>query len=373
MSRRRSSSKVAISPTVSHRRTFSRSRLNVKPSEPPTSRDLYKRSPSYPNALTKSASAKALTKKEAHNILKAVNAAKFSGTSLPKLESHPTFSDPRLESRKFSQKLERHHLNTRSNTGLTLRPQLTTRARPKSLTNTTRGMATTSHLRTLSDMPASDALNVVSKCGFKTRTGSIMNQPKKNNQDAYIIAPNLGGVRGRYIFGVCDGHGVNGHDVSAYVKQKLPHYIAEHLVGGENTATADFGLTECFLQVDRELRASMVDVSLSGTTCCIVHIKNKEIICANSGDSRAVLARQDGTQLRPIDLSKDHKADLPEEHMRIVKAGGRVEPYYDAAGEPLGPHRVWLSNDDLPGLAMSRSIGDTVAASVGVTCEPGIR
>jgi hypothetical protein len=32
---------------------------------------------------------------------------------------------------------------------------------------------------------------------------------------------------------------------------------------------------------------------------------------------------------------------------------------------------VWLANEDIPGLAMTRSFGDEVAARVGVTCEPG--
>ena len=37
-----------------------------------------------------------------------------------------------------------------------------------------------------------------------------------------------------------------------------------------------------------------------------------------------------------------------------------------------GPKRVWLKNKQVPGLAMTRSIGDLVAASVGVTSEPEI-
>lgn len=37
-----------------------------------------------------------------------------------------------------------------------------------------------------------------------------------------------------------------------------------------------------------------------------------------------------------------------------------------------GPFRVWLKNEFYPGLAMSRSIGDVCATSVGVTPEPGI-
>ncbi len=38
----------------------------------------------------------------------------------------------------------------------------------------------------------------------------------------------------------------------------------------------------------------------------------------------------------------------------------------------MGPDRVFLKDYELPGLAMSRSFGDTVAASVGVLSTPGI-
>jgi hypothetical protein len=32
---------------------------------------------------------------------------------------------------------------------------------------------------------------------------------------------------------------------------------------------------------------------------------------------------------------------------------------------------VWLKDEDSPGLAMSRSLGDLVASQVGVSHEPG--
>lgn len=31
-------------------------------------------------------------------------------------------------------------------------------------------------------------------------------------------------------------------------------------------------------------------------------------------------------------------------------------------GNPVGPHRVWLKNLDIPGLAMTRSFGDKIGA-----------
>ena len=69
-------------------------------------------------------------------------------------------------------------------------------------------------------------------------------------------------------------------------------------------------------------------------------------------------------------LSRDHKPDLKDELTRIIHCGGRVEPYI-VDGEGVGPYRVWLQEENAPGLAMSRSLGDLVAASVGVAWMPG--
>jgi len=37
-----------------------------------------------------------------------------------------------------------------------------------------------------------------------------------------------------------------------------------------------------------------------------------------------------------------------------------------------GPKRVWLKNKQTPGLAMTRSIGDLAASTVGVTPKPEV-
>ena len=38
----------------------------------------------------------------------------------------------------------------------------------------------------------------------------------------------------------------------------------------------------------------------------------------------------------------------------------------------MGPLRVWLKSEDTPGLAMTRSFGDSMAAQVGVHSQPEI-
>ena len=69
-------------------------------------------------------------------------------------------------------------------------------------------------------------------------------------------------------------------------------------------------------------------------------------------------------------MSRDHKPDDPLEMQVILKAGGRIDSYRDHAGNKVGPERVWLKSEDIPGLAMSRSFGDLVAQRVDVNAVP---
>ena len=72
------------------------------------------------------------------------------------------------------------------------------------------------------------------------------------------------------------------------------------------------------------------------------------------------------------ELTHDHKPDDPKERQRVVNRGGKVAQAQDWRGRFSGPQRVWVKNINSPGLAMSRSLGDTVAHSVGCSCEPDL-
>ena len=77
----------------------------------------------------------------------------------------------------------------------------------------------------------------------------------------------------------------------------------------------------------------------SGSTSVMTLIAPTHIVCANTGDSRAVLSRNGEV----IELSHDHKPYNDEEKARIEAAGGQVKF-----------NRV---NGDL---AVSRALGDFV-------------
>ena len=72
-------------------------------------------------------------------------------------------------------------------------------------------------------------------------------------------------------------------------------------------------------------------------------------------------------------ITRDHKPDDEDEKERILKQNGRIESYKGRYGENVGPARVWLKTEQYPGLAMSRSIGDACAHSVGVTHIPEMK
>ena len=103
------------------------------------------------------------------------------------------------------------------------------------------------------------------------------------------------------------------------------------------------------------------DVRFSGSTCVSMLVYGRHLFMANVGDSRAIIISEDPDNLRRClarALTRDHKPDDPDEERVIIAAGGRVDTYRDAMGRKVGPERVWMKDQDLPGLAMSRSFGD---------------
>ena len=61
------------------------------------------------------------------------------------------------------------------------------------------------------------------------------------------------------------------------------------------------------------------------------------------------------------------------ESERIISMNGRVDYYKDIDGKKVGPARVYARDEDGPGLAMSRSLGDTVAEKLGVISTPDVK
>ena len=123
-----------------------------------------------------------------------------------------------------------------------------------------------------------------------------------------------------------------------------------------------------------------IDSEFSGTTGVVGILRGSALHVCNIGDSRVILgcrepAAAPGAALRAQALTQDHKPDLPGEKARILAAGGRVHEVGcedGGEGDGLGIARVWLGDMDIPGIAMSRSLGDSVVHTVGVSSAPEV-
>jgi len=212
-----------------------------------------------------------------------------------------------------------------------------------------------------------------------SKTGYAGEDEKKINQDNYFVFRNFVNNVNYIFMAVCDGHGSVGQEISNFLKENLPIDL-NHALKNKNKdiLTDDISdiITDIFIQENNKLISNeMINSMLSGSTCVSTIYTPIKLITANVGDSRIILGKfySNLNKWISIDVTRDHKPSLPDEEKRILDRGGRIEPMRDEDNTFIGPPRVWLKEQDYPGLAMSRSFGDRVAHSVGVSEEPEIK
>ena len=199
----------------------------------------------------------------------------------------------------------------------------------------------------------------------------------KVNQDAFLVLQNQYNYKDFNIFAVMDGHGVNGHLVSRFVTKYFTSFFKNNKKMNSNKNEDEVYyrlkkndsdiLTRAFRHAERDIEKNgEIDANFSGTTCVMVLQVGEKILCANVGDSRAIMVK---TGKKIVPLSIDQKPDDPEEAKRIAENGGEVSQF-EEDGEKSGPFRVWKKGEEYPGIAMSRSIGDFIATTLGVIPVP---
>eukprot|EP00358_Blepharisma_japonicum_P002568 CAMPEP_0202948246 /NCGR_PEP_ID=MMETSP1395-20130829/13179_1 /ASSEMBLY_ACC=CAM_ASM_000871 /TAXON_ID=5961 /ORGANISM="Blepharisma japonicum, Strain Stock R1072" /LENGTH=262 /DNA_ID=CAMNT_0049650149 /DNA_START=102 /DNA_END=886 /DNA_ORIENTATION=- len=155
------------------------------------------------------------------------------------------------------------------------------------------------------------------------------------------------------IFGVFDGHG--GSEVAEFVSRHFSRQLL--LTPAYREGRLEDALRETFLRMDEllntiEAKRELVRISrnlpnnypvepddslMAGCTAVVSLVRGNQLIVAHAGDSRCVLCREE----RALEITRDHKPDLPEERTRIIRAGGNI-----VDGRIMG------------NLNLSRSIGD---------------
>ncbi|CAJ1973518.1 unnamed protein product [Sphenostylis stenocarpa] len=224
-------------------------------------------------------------------------------------------------------------------------------------------------------------------CSAYTKQGS-----KGFNQDAATLCQGYGTTNVAFC-GVFDGHGRNGHIVSKIVNSRLcplilnqkkvhakidKRNIRNHVGTVEDDSSAILNknfeewkeaILDGFRVMDKEVKLQEnLDCSCSGTTAVVVIRQGEDLVIANLGDSRAIMGTISEGEIMPIQLTTDMKPGLPCESERIRSCNGRVF----ALKEEPHIQRVWLPNENSPGLAMSRAFGDFMLKDHGIIAIPDI-
>ena len=188
----------------------------------------------------------------------------------------------------------------------------------------------------------------------------------KPNQDSFFIKENFIQNSDSFFIGVCDGHGQDGQIISNIVSNKLPNYI---------TSLSNEEIISNFKKINSEIYTnSDINSDMSGTTVVSLIITPEKLISINLGDSRLTLFKYDNEIYYSKNLSREHKPVELDESERIISGGGRLQKCFDKkTNKFFGPQRIWLKNEEQPGLAMTRSIGDKIAHNIGVIEEPEIK
>ena len=250
---------------------------------------------------------------------------------------------------------------------------------------------------------------------------------QSENQDNYFFYNNYFLIKNLFFFGVLDGHGKNGQEISKLISILFPSYLF-YLLLDDNLSSRKldinneiykliklqeppldikhmFILTYFFHKFDLDFSTIPflmskpqsqfnhiilesiyysqdalktrydLDISSSGTTLCSGFILGNKLFLINIGDSRAILGSYYFriNKWKTTQLTIDHVPNNPKENRRIISNNGRIDKHKNEFGEEIGPYRIFGKDNEIgQGLTMSRSIGDIDSKKYGVIYDPEI-
>ncbi|CAD7975251.1 unnamed protein product [Amoebophrya sp. A25] len=185
-------------------------------------------------------------------------------------------------------------------------------------------------------------------------------KPEAPNQDSYAFVHCPGEFT---LYGVFDGHGINGHDVSNFCREYMVKLFLSDPDRDTNTEKAFHNSFRKAQQMLENEMSGQIDARTSGTTAtmayrCLSQVAGQDdshkLHVAHCGDSRASLVFERKGKISGQEMTHDHKPETPEEKRRIESSGGCVifDGYYN--------HRVFKRGTVYPGLNMSRAMGDII-------------
>ena len=234
---------------------------------------------------------------------------------------------------------------------------------------------------------------IIQGVGFKfygliSKAGRDQNGYHKINQDSSIVCLNIGNIKGFNLFGVIDGHGLNGDLLSQFCRD----YFILQLNLYANQCKLEFNFTpegiynklklsdfkfikDCFKNVDIEMTKQLnFEYNFSGASFTLVIQLKHYLICANVGNSRSILIFDNDTNTNQgiFNLSEDHTPYQHQEKIRIIDNKGMIAKHQNKFGKIDERLRVYKLGHNYPGLLITRSLGDFIGKECGVINKPHI-
>ena len=218
----------------------------------------------------------------------------------------------------------------------------------------------------------------------------------KKNQDVFKICnfKTLNEQMNVKMFAVYDGHGIDGHLCAEFTAENLPtifyETMSKHPLITKKSKPSYQDLVEAgenCLQKCHEgahellIENQGIDSRRSGTTAISVCLfeEGRKLLISNLGDSSCILGKSnDKGQIVGTYMVKAHDLLSLEEAERVQQAGGIIKTVEEKSESMFtrnsnGVSRIW--HDDpmkSPGVAFTRSIGDSIAHEVGVIARPDV-
>lgn len=228
------------------------------------------------------------------------------------------------------------------------------------------------------------------KLGFKYEISSLTGfnpQHQKENQDYArvhsFLSPSPNNMQETtWLFILGDGHGTHGGLASKTAVDKIVQYVEQEFQLCSTRGTYDIPeskvkeiIHSSFEKTQQELKHDPQDrFRSSGTTLVLVVFYREVFYFCNVGDSKVIFCATGAHKAQVLCKfeSLPHKPNDPQELKRIEAAGGQVWVLVDENSQRhVAPPRVWNRSRTEPGLATSRSLGDTYGHTIGLSFRPG--
>ena len=217
--------------------------------------------------------------------------------------------------------------------------------------------------------PIASISNYVSKVGFKSRPCKTQAATKHHNQDQLKLINKIHNMKGVYLFSVIDGHGNQGHLLSKRVKKLFSNHFKQSFPASPTEDRIKKSLLDSFEKTSADLTSSNIDIVFSGATMTAIVISGPIVVCANLGTCKAVLVTDQGGW-QPTILTVDHDLSNLKEKKRMISMNARIVKSTDMYG--FDSKIFFKEKEDLPGLSITRSLGDKIGKYAGMLSTPDL-